>query len=363
MHTIYRVYGLAQFRDRIVTKSLIIKNFGQPNEICSCNNYSKEMVYKELGIKFSYLPLMDNEGKKPSELPKTIKISPKKDDKSEIDTSNSTLINDPEIFEIAFVMPFKGKTEEGIMIGRSTMDEVFRIFGKEAWLTAEEEPYWWVEYSGISFYVNRDKSKPIYPFDENTLLSSPIIQITVPISEREDDIIKNEHGFYVKSAEDYCIDGKEHDPIHDDERAEIICSKCGLVMSERMINIELSGSRAFSKAEQDKRQTHGSPVNPLIPDLQMATMIDKRAHMSEGLRKAVKWDSRYTWKQRNMIQATSEIKRIGEILHLPSHVKIYAIRLYRQSFQRGLLKGRSIRAMVAATIYYSCGAEKIPRTL
>ncbi|MHA1744407.1 MAG: transcription initiation factor IIB, partial [Promethearchaeota archaeon] len=98
-------------------------------------------------------------------------------------------------------------------------------------------------------------------------------------------------------------------------------------------------------------------------DIQMATMIDKKAAMSESLRKAVKWDSRYSWKQRNMIQATSEIKRIGELLNLPSHVKIYAILLYRQSFQLGLLKGRSIRAMVAASIYYACGAEKVPRTL
>jgi len=64
-----------------------------------------------------------------------------------------------------------------------------------------------------------------------------------------------------------------------------------------------------------------------------------------------------------MIQATSEIKRIGELLNLPQYVKIYAIKLYRQVFTLGLLKGRSIRAMVAASIYYACGAEKVPRTL
>jgi transcription initiation factor TFIIB len=95
----------------------------------------------------------------------------------------------------------------------------------------------------------------------------------------------------------------------------------------------------------------------------MATMIDKRGPMSEELKKAVKWDSRYTWKQRNMIQATSEIKRIGELLNLPQVVKENAIKLYRRAFQLGLLKGRSIKAMVAATLYYSCAAGEIPRTL
>ena len=90
-----------------------------------------------------------------------------------------------------------------------------------------------------------------------------------------------------------------------------------------------------------------------MPDIGMATMIDKRGPMSEELKKAVKWDSRYTWKQRNMIQATSEIKRIGELLNLPQVVKENAIKLYRRGFQLGLLKGRSIKAMVAATLYYS----------
>jgi len=127
--------------------------------------------------------------------------------------------------------------------------------------------------------------------------------------------------------------------------------------------MEYSGQRAFSSEEREKRDQYGSPINPLMPDIGMATMIDKRAPMSEELKKAVKWDSRYTWKQRNMIQATSEIKRIGELLNLPQHVKEYSIKLYRKAFQLGLLKGRSIKAMVAATLYYSCAAQKIPRTL
>jgi len=95
----------------------------------------------------------------------------------------------------------------------------------------------------------------------------------------------NEDGMTIRSVDDYCVDGTLHQLIMDEERAEQICSKCGLIIEDHIISMAYSGERAFSKAERQKRQTHGSPVNPLIPDLQMATMIDKRAPMPESLRK------------------------------------------------------------------------------
>ena len=243
------------------------------------------------------------------------------------------------------------------------MEDVFKILGKENWITTLERKYWWVEHSGISFYVRKEEDDSLEFFNKQVFLKKPITRITVSLMGYTDDGIKNEYGLEKLDFEEFCIDGNLHQPIIDNEKAETICAKCGLVLSERMISMEKSGQRAFSTEERNKREQHGSPINPLMPDMQLSTMIDKRAPMPELLRKAVKWDSRYTWKQRNMIQATSEIKRIGELLNLPKHVKIYAVNLYRKAFQLGLLKGRSIKAMVAASLYYACGAEKIPRTL
>jgi transcription initiation factor TFIIB len=346
MKTIYRTFGFAFFRDKIVTKQMIIDRFGPPNEEIPHNSYSVQMKYKELGIDFYYLtptPLTDNLPSIPTDIPKK--------------KTESLIIS------IAFEAPYPGKTEEGIILNRSTMEEVFRMLGNEILLTADDYPYWWADYSGISFYIHRDLSQKPFPFNEQEYLHQQIVRISVPVFPLDEDYAHTPEGLLIRSVEDYCIDGNPHEIIYDEGRAEIICSKCGMVQSERMISVEFSGERAFSKDEQEKRQTHGSPMNPLIPDMQLATMIDKRATMPEGLRKAVKWDSRYSWKQRNMIQATSEIKRIGELMNLPQHVKVYAIKLYRKAFTLGLLKGRSIRAMVAATIYYACGAEKVPRTL
>ena len=263
---------------------------------------------------------------------------------------------------IGFVAPFPGQTKDDIILNTSSMEDVFKKLGKVNWITTLDRKYWWVEYSGISFYVEKEEDSSEL-FNEEMLLKKPISRITVSLMEYENFGIKNEYGREKLNLDDFCIDGKLHEPILDSKKAESICAKCGLVLSERMISMENSGQRAFSTEERNKREQHGSPMNPLMPDMQLSTMIDKRAPMPEVLRKAVKWDSRYTWKQRNMIQATSEIKRIGELLNLPKHVKIYAVNLYRKAFQKGLLKGRSIKAMVAASLYYACGAEKIPRTL
>jgi transcription initiation factor TFIIB len=333
MQTIYAGYGLAEFKDVKVTKKMVLERWGPPDQYVNHHNYSIEMRYEKIGLRFYYLKREE------------------KDDR------------EIEIVTVGFRPPFEGQTEEGIQLNKSTMADVFTYLGRETWLTAAGDKYWWVDQSGISFYVERDTSHTQFPFDEQSHLNRPIVRITIPLRERDEDFIRNEDGDEIRSAEDFCLNGGDHDLIKDEERGERICTRCGWVFSERMISMELSGQRAFSSEERAKREQYGSPINPLMPDIGMATMIDKRAPMSQELKKAVKWDSRYTWKQRNMIQATSEIKRIGELLNLPQRVKELAIKHYRKAFQKGLLKGRSIKAMVAATLYYACGYEKVPRTL
>ncbi len=70
-----------------------------------------------------------------------------------------------------------------------------------------------------------------------------------------------------------------------------------------------------------------------------------------------------TWDKRNMLIATTELKRIASNLNLPNHVKKTAIRLYIEAFKKKLLRGRSINGMVAACLYFACRERKIPRTL
>jgi len=150
-------------------------------------------------------------------------------------------------------------------------------------------------------------------------------------------------------------------PLH--ERGEIVCGQCGLVISERIVDIAHSGKRAFTKQEKENRERTGSPISILLPDMGLSTIIDKSSIKSPDLKRAAKWNSRMTWDKRNMLIATTELKRIGSNLNLPNHVKKAAIRLYIEAFKKKLLRGRSINGMVAACLYFACRERKIPRTL
>jgi transcription initiation factor TFIIB len=147
------------------------------------------------------------------------------------------------------------------------------------------------------------------------------------------------------------------------EKGEIVCGQCGLVVNERILDTSHSDKRAFTKQEKQKRERTGSPISILLPDMGLSTIIDKTKIKSPDLKRAAKWNSRMTWDKRNMLIATTELKRIASNLNLPDHVKKAAIRLYINAFKMKLLRGRSINGMVAACLYFTCRECKIPRTL
>ncbi|TFG03514.1 MAG: transcription initiation factor IIB [Promethearchaeota archaeon] len=147
------------------------------------------------------------------------------------------------------------------------------------------------------------------------------------------------------------------------ESGEIVCSQCGLVVSERMVDSSHSGKRAFTAQEKKERDRTGSPISILLPSMGMTTVINKKDITNPDLKRAAKWNSRMTWQHRNLLIASTELKRISSNLNLPDHIKKEAMRLYREAFKKKLLRGRSINGMVAASIYYACRKERIPTTL
>jgi transcription initiation factor TFIIB len=69
-----------------------------------------------------------------------------------------------------------------------------------------------------------------------------------------------------------------------------------------------------------------------------------------------------TWR-RNLSIAMAELDRMSTALHLPQSIKEQAAVLYRKSLKMDLIRGRSIDAFVAATIYAACRQSEVPRPL
>ncbi len=139
------------------------------------------------------------------------------------------------------------------------------------------------------------------------------------------------------------------------------CCQCGLVLCDEEFDVSHIESRAYNKEEKDKRARVGPPITPFLPDISLSTVIEKSKIKSPDLKRASKWDSQMPWDVRNLLIAITELKRIGYNLGLPNYIKEESLNLYKKAFNKNLLRGRSIRAMVAACIYYECRNKKFPR--
>ena len=148
-----------------------------------------------------------------------------------------------------------------------------------------------------------------------------------------------------------------------EEKGETVCVQCGLIINDRIVDFSHSGKRAYNNQEKSNREQTGSPISILMPDMGLSTVIDKQKISNPDLKRAAKWNTRITWQKRNVLIASTELKRIASNLNLPNHIKEDAMRLYIEAFKRKLLRGRSINAMVAASLYLACRRKEFPRTL
>ena len=146
------------------------------------------------------------------------------------------------------------------------------------------------------------------------------------------------------------------------EKGETVCSQCGLIIHERQFDLSQKGINIYTKDGRAKKERLGAPISPLIPDIILCTYIDKSDIYNSELKRAVRRDSNLAWKSRNLLIASTELKRIGHNLNLPGFILEGAFSLYKKAFKTNILRGRSIVGMITACIYYSCKNKSIPRT-
>ncbi|MFX1521088.1 MAG: transcription initiation factor IIB family protein [Promethearchaeota archaeon] len=158
----------------------------------------------------------------------------------------------------------------------------------------------------------------------------------------------------------------------DDERGELKCGNCGLVITDSLIDSRPEW-RAFSPEEVDKKSRIGPPRSLTASDRFLSTTIgrgskdifgkglspERRARIDRLRRLQV----RSSPGSRNLARAMTELKRISSQLGMPSAILESAAFVYRKALSEGITKGRSIDAVVAASLYAASRLHKSPRTL
>jgi transcription initiation factor TFIIB len=163
--------------------------------------------------------------------------------------------------------------------------------------------------------------------------------------------------------------------VLDGQGSELYCSDCGLVVKEKIADLGPEW-RSFSSDEKGDRSRTGMPTSIAVHDMGLATVIgglNKDASgrsLSGSMKSTVErlrtWDRRsqaHESSDRNLRQAFSELRRFADKLTVSEAVTEKAAYFYRKAFERSLVRGRSITAIIAASLYAACRDGEVPRTL
>jgi transcription initiation factor TFIIB len=159
----------------------------------------------------------------------------------------------------------------------------------------------------------------------------------------------------------------------DNIRGETVCSECGYVVAENMID---PGAEWVNHSNGDDRSRVGAPSTQTLSDKGLSTEIRRSDLTSGGAKKhGLSGKALRDWRRRQRIDQRSKTRDsrsrnlsvamqfIRDRGDLPPQIEQEAASLYRHSVGRGLVTGRSIRGVTAACVYIAAREAKIPRKI
>jgi transcription initiation factor TFIIB len=162
-----------------------------------------------------------------------------------------------------------------------------------------------------------------------------------------------------------CSACKNEVVVTDHECGEVICSRCGIVI-DRIESPAVQEWRAFSVDEFYRKSRTGSPTSLARYNKGLVTSIGNRNDRVNGLNfnRIRVWDFRIqAANDRSLKQALPELEHLKESLGLPDAIVEKSAYFYRKASRLGLIKGRTVSSVLAASVYLACRELENPRTL
>ena len=143
---------------------------------------------------------------------------------------------------------------------------------------------------------------------------------------------------------------------------ETVCEDCGLVIDEQRID----HGPEWREYDADERERTGAPLTAARHDRGLSTEIgygtdvhgnelsgQKRRRLARMRREQTRgrWRSKA---ERNLAHGLGEVRRLASALELSDSVRDQACQLFRSAQNEDLLRGRSIEAIAAASVYGAC---------
>ncbi|SFT06881.1 transcription initiation factor IIB [Halostagnicola kamekurae] len=150
---------------------------------------------------------------------------------------------------------------------------------------------------------------------------------------------------------------------------ETVCEDCGLVIDEQRIDHGPEW-RAYDDEECERT---GAPLTAARHDRGLSTEIgrgtDAKGNEISGqkrrrLARMRREQTRGRWRskaERNLAHGLGEVRRLASALDLSDSVRDQACQLFRSAQNEDLLRGRSIEAIAAASVYGACRCNGLSR--
>lgn len=162
--------------------------------------------------------------------------------------------------------------------------------------------------------------------------------------------------------------------ITDPSSGEIICSNCGSVLTDKVLESDHVYNYNFEDINVKSRT--GGPTSLAKHDRGLSTMIsntnkdasgrDIAANMRNRVNRWKTWNFRiqnYNSTDKSLHTAFTHLSVMKDSLGLPETVTEKIAYLYRKIQEKKLVKGRTIKGALAVAIYITCREMGIPRTL
>jgi transcription initiation factor TFIIB len=191
---------------------------------------------------------------------------------------------------------------------------------------------------------------------------------------------RHSYNSQLRDSDRICSICKSNQIIADNESGELICSKCGQVISDKIQqtgpewrNFGLSSAVGESN---DTRSRIGVSTSLARHDMGLSTIIGRTdrdasgqkidAQMRSTMDRLRTWDFRTQIRSatdRSLKQAFFQLDILKDRLGLSDSIVEKAAYIYRKAQERQLVRGRTISGVLAAAIYIACREMGISRTL
>lgn len=165
-----------------------------------------------------------------------------------------------------------------------------------------------------------------------------------------------------------------HGPlVTDSSRGEVLCSRCGMVVADKVE--DTTEQRSYTLEDYDNNTRTGMASALSIHDKGLSTIIGNTnrdasgnfisSQMKSTFNRLRTWDSRSrsNSQDRNLRTAFTVLGTAKSKLDLSDNVIERAAYLYRKAINKNIIRGRTITGTILSALYVSCREANVPRTL